>query len=124
MSHCVKLRVSPQREGKKVEIKGRKIVDNKRNRPDSVDEKEEGSKVIGFLGAYDVPEIGYMKLLEYYGQVNATEALRDWMTWYWKMNPGVQDEGAYLKEVRAPESAKQIQHRVPKKCGFTRWCML
>ncbi|CAD6575877.1 MAG: hypothetical protein ASARMPREDX12_007608 [Alectoria sarmentosa] len=117
VSHCVELRVSSQREGEKREAGEKEKIQNEEVKPDSVNEKQRENKVIGLLGAHEVPEIGYMFLPQYWGKGYATEALKAWMVWYWKTFPGGNEDRGYLKAMTrlgAVDSRNVLQ-----KCGFT-----
>ena len=120
VSHCVELLVSSQHEIKKMEDQEQRITRNEKDEPDSVYEVQGDSEVIGLVGAHQVPEIGYMFLPEHWGKGYATEAMRAWMGWYWKVYPGNDKEGEYLKAVTGPEAVSS--RRVLQKCGFTWWC--
>ena len=83
VSHCVELRVFSQPGGEKEETSKPKMTQNEESTRVSVKEKQEQSQVIGMVDVHNVPESGYMFLLEYWG-MDLQRNVKAWMEWYWR----------------------------------------
>ncbi|KAL9127914.1 MAG: hypothetical protein Q9217_003300 [Psora testacea] len=88
------------------------------NREEALD-----AKVIGFVGATHLPEVGYMYDPSVWGNGYATEALRAWIEMYWQNWPdghpsiAKDEERRCLTAVTGQEDGA-ASRRVLKKCGF------
>lgn len=80
--------------------------------------------MIGITGGHDLPEVGYLFEPGAWGKGYATEALKGFIDYYWKLFPEGHlaldgEEKDYLIAFTSPNGV--ASRRVLHKCGFRHW---
>ncbi|KXT00847.1 hypothetical protein AC578_949 [Pseudocercospora eumusae] len=79
------------------------------------------TRVVGMVGAFHWPMVGYMIHPDFQGKGYATEALKAFIPRYWERVPNASEEGIGHDVIEGyTDSENFASHRILQKCGFTR----